>query len=159
MNRKFADKLNLIRSMHQLLHWKTLILILKLQKRNVFRVFDTVSKPKQFTIAKLFNQLICSAANSPAQTRLGRRFKINARLFRYLAPMKFWGSWTLPNCWLLWTVPYMPEDSLRQRIRCISHPHILLEKKVESSSWDCLSLELNFSLVSNPKVACLPKPA
>ena len=68
---------------------------------------------KKITIAQLFNRLICLLP-----TRLP---------VCYFALLKFWGSWTLPNCWLLWSVPYMPADSLRECIRCISQPHLLLE--------------------------------
>ena len=68
---------------------------------------------KKITIAQLFNRLVCLLP-----TRLP---------VCYFALLKFWGSWTLPNCWLLWSVPYMPADSLRECIRCISQPHLLLE--------------------------------
>ena len=147
MNRKFADKLNLIHSMHQLLPWKTLILILKLQKRNVFGVFDTISKPKKNHYSPTFQPTHLLAANSPA-----------CLLFCPIEVLRVLNVAKLLTA--LISSIYARRQSKRVHTMYFSITSFAGKYFYHLDSWDCLSLELNFILYQTLKrFACpnLPK--
>ena len=104
------------------------------------------SQSRKITKAQLFNRLICSAANSPA-----------CLLFRPIEVLRVLNVAKLLTA--LISSIYARRQSKRVHTMYFSTASFAGKYFNHLDSWDCLNLELNFSLVSNPKVTCPPKSA